>query len=595
MFKYLYLIIILISNQVFSNSIKIEYSLSTANPSNHIFTVELEFSGINENYIDFILPVWRPGRYLIFDFSSGVIRFNATGPKLENLKWKKTDKSTWRVDTKSINRVKISYDVYANEFLLRTRGLDENHGFIDGTSVFMYIEKYRKLPLTLAVKPYNDWHVTTGLENAENDKFKFTAPDYDYFADCPLEIGTQEDIEFEVEGKKHIISIFGKPDFSKDSLINDLTTIIKKEYEFWNVIPYKKYVFFIHCVPDGGGGTEHINSSVNDITPNVFKNEKSYKGFLRLIAHEFFHTWNVKQLRPKGLTPYDFTKENYTEELWIAEGSTSYYDGLIVLRCGLDCVDNFFLELGNAIESDRGKNGNKIQSLAESSFDAWVKFWKNSYVIRNEFETSYYGKGADVSMLLDLEIRQRTKNNKSLDDVFRKMYSEYPLGHGYTTEDFKNACIEISGTDFKQFFDDFVYGVKPLDWEKDLSFAGLEVIKNDTASKPPVLGLTVTSTEGRIYVTGVEEGSCAEDAGLQNGDEIIAQDKMKLSYDDFKTKLDSIKTGDAIKLTIFRGKQVEDITLNYENKKSPGISIKKIENPTELQKNIFEGWLETKW
>ncbi|MFI5144485.1 MAG: M61 family metallopeptidase [Ignavibacteria bacterium] len=595
MLKYFYLILILISNQVLSKNLIIEYTLSTPNPANHIFTVELEYSGIKENYIDFKLPVWRPGRYVIFDFSSGIIRFNATGPKSENLKWKKIDKSTWRVITKSINSIKISYDVYSNEFSLRTRGLDEEHGFIDGTAVFMYCQKFRSLPLTLTVNPYNDWHVTTGLENVPGDNFKFSAPDYDYFSDCPIEIGTQEDIEFEVEGKKHVISISGKPSFSKDTLINDLSTIIKKEYEFWNTVPYSKYVFFIHCNQEGGGGTEHINSSVNDITPRVFKNEKSYKGFLRLISHEFFHTWNVKQLRPKGLTPYDFEKENYTEELWIAEGSTSYYDGLIVLRCGMDSVSNFLNDLCDEIDDERNTPGNNFQSLAESSYDAWVKFWKNSYAVKNEFETSYYGKGADVSLLLDLEIRQRTRNKYSLDDVFRRMYSEHPLGNGYTNSDFMNTCNDISGTDFKQYFVDFVYGVKPLDWEIELSYAGLELIKNDTASKPPVLGITLSSSDGRVFISGVEGNSSAEDAGFQGGDEIIAVDKSKLSYNEIKMKLDSIKSGDALKFTIFRVNQMMDLTLYLENKKLTGYSIKKTESPAALQKSIYESWLGNKW
>lgn len=593
MIKYFLLLTFTIT--VYSNNLYITYTLSVKDASLHLFNVNIECKNINAGHVDFKLPVWRPGRYMIFDFSSGVIRFSASGTDSEKLKWEKTDKSTWHVETKNISTITVSYDVYADEFNLRTRGLDEKHGFIDGTSVFMFPDKYEDLPVRLKVIPYKDWHVTTGLENVNGSGYEFDAPNYEYFADCPLELGTQEDIEFRLNDKKYIISIYGNPSINKDSLINDFTKIIDREIEFWGTIPYNKYIFIIHCNPSGGGGTEHINSSVNDISAEVFSDPKRYERLLGLISHEFFHTWNVKQLRPRGLTPYDFMKENYTEELWISEGSTSYYDELILLRCGLIGTEKYLNDLCSSIKTDRNTAGNKIQSLAESSFDAWVKFWKNNYAIKNEFETNYYSKGADVTLLLDLSIRQNTENKKCLDDVFRSMYEKFPLGKGFTNEDFMKECSSISKMNFKYFFEDFVYGVKPLEWEKILMYAGLEPYKTIPETQQVVPGFGIDSVNGKIYLSDIDTNSLALKEGLQKGDELIAIDGNRMNFNEMKDKINTIKEGDILNLNIFRSDRLMEFTLSFKIQKEPEYKIRKVENPTELQKKIYESWLGAQW
>jgi predicted metalloprotease with PDZ domain len=264
----------------------IEYTISMPEPSNHLFEVEIKLEGINENEnIELIMPAWRSGRYFIFDFSGGVQQFEAYDANAKSLLWHKTDKSTWRIENSS-NGVIIKYKVYADEFSQRTRGLDSSHAFINGTAVLMYCEKYRKYPVTLNVIPYGDWHITTGLENMDNPN-KFYAPNYDYLIDCPLEIGKQTDFNFDVEGKKHIISFFGESNFDKERLLKDFTKLIKENYRFWGSVPYNKYVFIVHCSPQSGGGTEHINSTVVGVRPEAFETEAGYTDFLRLISHEF--------------------------------------------------------------------------------------------------------------------------------------------------------------------------------------------------------------------------------------------------------------------------------------------------------------------
>ncbi|MCI0448964.1 MAG: PDZ domain-containing protein [Chlorobi bacterium] len=579
-----------------AQNVSVNYSLAMPKPSTHYFEVEIFFDGFakEDKSIDLTLPVWRPGRYLIFDFASGVQDFEVYSGSSNPLKWFKTDKSTWRVETNSSTKISVKYKVFANEFSLRTRGLDDNHGFVNGTSVFMYSEKYRKNPLTLKVMPYNGWHVTTGLDNTEDNLNEFTAPDYDYLADCPLEIGTQTDFDFDVEGRKHIISIYGEAKYDRQRLIDDFTKIIKKNYDFWGNVPYEKYVFIIHINPHTGGGTEHINSTVLAIRPQSFETEAGYAGILRLVSHEFFHTWNVKQLKPKGLTPYDYSKENYTSELWIAEGGTSYYDGLMLVRTGQMKAEDFYKEVARGVEDERRRPGNRIQSVAESSFDAWVKFWKRTPNAYNS-ESDYYGKGSYVCLVLDLEIRNASKNRHSLDDVFKAMYERFPLDvKGYTNEDFQKTSEEFAGVSLQQFFDDYVYGTKPIEWEKYLSYAGLK-LKSDDSTVVPVVGIKASRQGGKIIIDEIITSSSAENAGLMSGDEIIAYDGSRLSYEDMEKRIKVLKAGDKVKLTIFRADNLKEFTLILEEKKLANYYLWKTENPNALQKEIYEDWLEVRW
>lgn len=593
-------LIILLTGLIFkmnnAQTVRIHYTLAMPDPSTHYFEVEISFDGLSEsdNNFDLNLPVWRPGRYLIFDFASGVQEFTALSGSGESLKWDKTDKSTWRIQTGLNQNVKVKYKVFANEFSARTRGLDESHGFVNGTAVFMYSEKYRDNPLTLKVLPFGSWRVTTGLDNIENNPNEFSAPGYDYLADSPLEIGNQTDFDFIVDGRKHIISIYGDANYDRQRLINDFTKIIKKNYEFWGCVPYEKYVFIIHCTPQSGGGTEHINSTVVGVRPSAFDTEAGYESFLRLISHEFFHTWNVKQLKPKGLTPYDYSKENYTSELWIAEGGTSYYDGLMLVRTGQMSVEEFYKEICKGAEEERRRPGNKIQSVAESSFDAWVKFWKrtaNSY----DSESDYYAKGSYVSLILDLEIHNASKNKHSLDDVFKKMYVMFPLDKsGYTNDDFMKICEEFAGISLQKFYDNYVYGTKPIEWEKYLSYAGLE-LKSSQDTIVPIVGLKTSKKGDKIVVDEIIAGSSAQSAGLMPGDEIIAYNDERLGYEDMEQRIKELKAGDKVTLAVFRAEKLMEFTLFLQEKKMLSYNLDKVKKPSNLQKAIYEKWLEAKW
>jgi predicted metalloprotease with PDZ domain len=581
---------------MFSQTPSLQYKLSMPQPWTHLLEVELSVKNVPSSSasLDFQMPVWRTGRYVVFDFSGGVQEFSATDASGASLHWAKTDKSTWRVEKGRSATVSIRYKVYANEFELRTRGLNDEHAFVDGCAVFMFLEKYRSLPHTVTVVPYRDWHVTTGLEQAAGDRFTFKAKNLDELMDCPMEIGNQKDFEFIAEGKKHVLSIFGAGNYDSDKMVADLSKIVSLNKEFWGDLPYDRYVFFLHLGLQGGGGTEHLNSTIMQTGPFGFKNPNSYRGFLGLVSHEYFHTWNVKQLRPKGIAPYDYTKENYVYELWVAEGTTSYYGGLMLQRGGFSTPQAIYDWLAGTIQGERQRPGNKIQSVSESSFDAWVKFWKEHQQGYNS-ETDYYGKGSDVSLVLDLEIRQHSNNKYSLDDVMRTLYKRFPLGgRGYTVDDLRSVAEKLAGTDLKKFFDDYVTGTVPIDWERYLGYAGLTVQAKDSDRKIS-LGMMTADRENRTRVMGVTAGSPAYDAGLDIGDEVVALNGLRVRTSDLQDRLADYKPGEKVRLTVFRRDRIREFEITLRLQDVPAYKVAKVEHPTPLQKTIFESWLKATW
>ena len=573
----------------------VRYQLGMSRPHTHLFEVEITLDGLakNEKTIDFIMPVWRSGRYVLFDFAGGVQEFSAEANNAA-ITWRKIDKCTWRVENNGSTKVTVRYKVYANEFEQRTRGLNDRHGFVDASAVLMYVEKFRKLPLQLQVQPFGNWHVTTGLDTVAGQKNLFRAPNYDYLADCPLEIGTHKDFDFEAEGKPHRLMIYGEGNWDAPKMIEDLKKIVKACKEFWGELPYAHYTFMLHCTPAGGGGTEHINSTIMGTRPYIFREPASYRGFIGLAMHEFFHTWNVKQLRPAGITPYDFTKENYTEELWLAEGGTDYYTMVLNRRAGFNTVEQTLDALAAMIRNDKARPGRHIQSAAESSFDAWVKLWKSSPNAFNS-EVDYYEKGEQVTLLLDLEIRRRSENRASFDDALRALYKRFPLGKkGYTNADVQKISAELTQSNFAEFFADYIYGKKEIDFAKFLGYAGLEVVEKKHAHGAPDLGITVVPSGERSIIRRVTAGSAAQAAGLELDDELLALNGRRVRSNDLNDRLKDYKPGDRVKLTVFREEQLREFEVKLAPP-APDYQVLRVKEPNALQKKIYGSWLGAAW
>lgn len=573
----------------------VHYTLGMSRPSSHFFEVELRVTGLSagDKTLDVVMPAWRTGRYSIFDFAGGVTGVSAHDAAGGALSFEKADKQTWRVSKGRSTTVIVRYRVYADEFNMRTRGLNDEHAFVDPAAVFMYVPELAKRPLTLEVKPYGSWKVTTGLDAVAGKPNHFTAPDYQYFADCPIEVGSQKEYTFDVDGVPHVWMIAGEGVYDIEKLIEDTKKIVRANKAFWGRLPYERYIFMLHMSPTSGGGTEHINSTIMGARPFQLASPGGYRGFLGLVSHEFFHTWNVKQLRPAGITPYDFLKENYSRELWVAEGTTSYYTGIILLRAGLAKADEYIGRLGNEIKDERQRPGNRKQSVAESSFDAWVKYWKNTPQAYNE-ESDYYDQGSNVSLALDLEILRSSQGKAGLQDVLKAMFERFPVGKkGYTLADLQKVSEEKAGSGLDEFFAKFVTGTEPLPWEDLLEAAGLEV--KATAETKPVLGARLSERDGRVIVQGIVEGSAADLAGLSLNDEIVAFNGYRARSQELSARVGDMKPGEEMTLTVFRNEQLRTIAVRPAVPTVPNYSVKRVEQPTELQKKIYEKWLGVSW
>ncbi len=594
LFQFKQIILLLIVNVMYSQT-TINYKLSMPEPQSHIYEVEAQFDNLPKKLkeLNFSLPVWRSGRYVVFDFAGDLLTMSVSDSKGKLLKWEKTDKTSWSVELNSSTSINIKYKIFANEFNARTKGLNSDHGFVDPSAIFIYAEEYRSLPLTLIVAPFKNWHVTTGL--VEIEKNKFTAPNYDYFTDCPLEIGTQKDFTFMAEGKEHKISIFGEANYNFDTLKKDFSTLISYNKNFWGKLPYDNYTFMFHITPTAGGATEHINSTIlGERAANFAKRDIYISSVLGTVSHEYFHTWNVKQLRPKGIAPYDFLKENYTKELWISEGTTSYYDDLILVRTKFKTAKSYTDDIATKVRNDRRRPGNLNQSLSESSFDAWIKFWKSSFHSYN-FQSDYYEKGANVSLLLDLEIRKITNNSHSLDNVMKSMFEKFPLEKGgFTVDDFQKNIENLTDHSFILFFENYIHGTKPLPWEEILNNVGLVISVKDSL-KEIDLGFTVVDQNGKAIVRNVIINSSAMSAGLDIQDEVIALNGQRVNAKEIIEKITSMNPLTTIKITVFREDKIKEISFQPNYQTTPTYVVAKVKAPTSLQQKTYESWLNTTW
>ena len=362
-------------------SAQIDYTLKMSNPQSHYFEVEMTIKNIKEKEIEVKMPVWAPGSYLVRDFSKNVNLVKAFDEKGNTLMVEKTKKNAWKVKNGTAKNIRVQYEVYAFELTVRTSFLDLTHGFVSGTGVFMYSEKYRNQSGKLTIVPHPTFStITTSLEQkgegvASDGAQTFVYADYDELADCPIEIGNQKVFEFSTSGCKHTVAMYGEANYNVDQLKKDMAKIVDASTAIFGENPNKNYVFIIHNVTDGQGGLEHKNSTTLSVNRFTYSPDK-YVRFLTLVAHEYFHLWNVKRIRAKELGPFNYDEEVYTPLLYVMEGFTSYYEDLIVYKAGFIDENSYLGTIQAAVNHVEGSVGSKVQPLSHASFDAWIKAYK---------------------------------------------------------------------------------------------------------------------------------------------------------------------------------------------------------------------------
>ena len=563
-------------------SAPIHYQVKLHDPHAHIFEVTCQVAKPNPEGQSFVLPAWIPGSYLIREFAKNIVSFKAENEQ-GTLKHHKIDKDTYAVEAAS-GPLTVTLQYYAWDLSVRSAHFDGTHAFFNGTSLFLRPEGHEAETMTVELiarddAPYSDWKVATSLQKQETNNNGFgtyRADDYDDLVDHPVEIGTFDRVEFDACGIPHDAVFSGRHDGDLDRIKKDLKTICEYQLQFFGEpMPIDRYTFMTQLTGDGYGGLEHKYSTAlmakrNDL-PNRNETEISdgYRQYLGLCSHEYFHTWNVKRIKPRVFTPYNYNKESHTTLLWAFEGITSYYDDLFLARTGLISPESYLELLGKSITRVLRSKGRKTQTLEESSFDTWTKFYRQDENAPNAI-TSYYTQGALAALGLDLTIRARTDHEQSLDDVMRGLWKHYGSKNIGVDEDGLERFTKVAtGLSLESYFeqvlrthDDLNIGellrevgvsfhLRPSEGPQDLGGKKGKKTLEEMQNKGQ-LGVRSKNQNGGIAITHAFKDEGAMLAGLSAGDLIIAVDGLKMTTASLNKHLEHKKPGDTIEVHAFR-------------------------------------------
>ncbi len=579
-----------------SNKCQIKYTISMEAPHTHIFNVNIEVDGHDGNHIDFKMPVWTPGSYLVREFSKNVITASASN-KSGELEVKKISKNTWRVSLPNTSKFEFKYNVYAYEKTVRTSYLDGEQAMINGASVFMVPDGYENQHLELTVEPYHKWQrITTTLESYKGSYDKFVALNFDDLIDCPIEVGNHQIHSFEAGGATHEYAITSTGNVDVPTLLDDSKKIVDEIHAmFGDTPPYEHYVFFLHLTSGGFGGLEHCRSCSMIYDRNGFKDRKKYVRLLSLVSHEFFHTWNIKRIRPEELGPFDYYNEVYTNLLWIAEGVTSYYDNLFLPRCGVSTIKEYFETICDDIKRYEGIPGKDVMTVEESSFDAWVKLYRPN---ENSVNTSisYYLKGGLIIMALDLTIRDLTDGEKSMDDVYRTLWSKFKDdGKGIDDATFKSVCEDVAGKSLSEIWN-YLSTTAPLHIGPYFEPFGVELKSEHSKPDQEKSGwFGVNIKKNTTQISTILSTGSGYSSGLYVNDEILAINGNRVSSDNVKDRMANVSINEPADFLISRDGLIKTISVTPGSLPFDKYSIEKVEHPTLRQKQLFHGWLKQDW
>lgn len=571
----------------------IHFQVAMSNPQTHLFEVTLRVVNYPLTTLDLKMPVWTPGSYLVREYSRHLQDFAATSTsESKYLPWRKISKNHWQVENNDVSDITVIYRIYANDLTVRTNHLDVTHGYFNGAALFFRLPGFEKLPIHVTVvPPASEWIVTTPLPSVLGSDNTFLAVDFDALVDSPFEIGTHELHHFEVLGKPHELAIWGQGNYRAEKIIADIQKVVEVEAKIFGGLPYDRYVFMLYLLTQGYGGLEHKNSTALIYQRFGFRDRDKYERFIQLVAHEFFHLWNVKRIRPQALEVFDYDNENYTASLWFCEGTTSFYDLLIPFRAGIYDTKAFLNHWSKEITRYLTTPGRKVQPLGESSFDAWIKLYRPDANSSN-CQISYYLKGEMVTLLLDLLIRSRHANKRSFDDVMQKMWEKFGKEEiGYTPEQLQEIIESVAEVNLSEFFQRYLNTTEELPFNDYLEPFGLQLVAELDAE--PFLGVKVSTENGRDIIKTVESSSPAQFAGIDTGDELLAINGIKVTATSLSDRLKDYQAGDTIQLTVFHQDTLVTYPITLDKPRPSKYQLKRLENPTLIQQNNFAGWLNS--
>lgn len=596
----------------------IHYRIVPVDPAAHLFEVNCRIMEPDKNGQIISLPAWIPGSYMIRDFAKNILYIKAETVG-RSLAVEKIDKDTWKLEPVNAE-IELTYRVYAWDLSVRAAHLDITHGFFNGSSVYVCVRGHESAPCEVEIQAplgeaYSDWRVATALPRITAEPYGFglyRAENYDELIDHPVEMGRFDLVTFEACGVTHAVAVTGGKHNDLQRLCADLKKICEYQIRFFGEpAPFEYYVFLVMLVPDGYGGLEHRASCSLVCARNGLPREQDieinddYRDFLSLCSHEYFHAWNVKRIKPAVFTPYDLTKENYTRLLWVFEGFTSYYEDLMLLRCGLISVEHFLELLAQKITALLRSKGRALQTVTESSFDAWTKFYKQDENAPNAI-VSYYVKGALIALCLDLELRDLSRGEESLDDVMHLLWERYgKTGIGVPEQGVEKLLDEATDRKLTSLYQKMLYTTEELPLQAALQKAGIILQVRAAAHQKDRGGKPVTSAEPRVSLaarfvdengfvklTHIINQGAAHKAGLATGDVIVAVDGLKVSAQNLEDGLSRYPVGQRLEVHAFRRDELKTFWLELIPPEKDTAVLFLADEKNESVLKLREAWLK---
>lgn len=620
----------------------VDYSVDLSDAKNHYMTITATMRpqhGSPESEI--MMAVWTPGSYLVREYARNIDSMQVTDPQGEPLEYDKVKKNRWRIKHGDKREFVVKYRLYANEMSVRTNWVGMQYAMINGAPTFITLDDHLDRPHQVSLQLPDNWSRSASALKSAGQDHQYRADNFDELVDSPIVAGNVSVYPFEASGVEHQLVNIGESGYwDGKKAAQDLKQMVEEHHRMWGTVPYDRYLF-LNMISESGGGLEHNNSTLIMTSRWAFRSESRYESWLSLASHEFFHTWNVRRLRPKTLVRYDYENEIYTRSLWIAEGITSYYQDLALVRAGLIDRNAYLKRLSGDVESVQRTEGRKKQSLADSSFDTWIKFYRPDENSSNT-RISYYSKGAVAAFLLDVRIRKLTDGQRSLDDVMRLMFQRYS-GSGFTPEEFRSVASEVAGQDLSDWFRQAIDSTEELDFS-DLEFVGVQVPKATREAAPaipdpdqdqtgetdadqqgdgqadesndeqqdevaddgekedqddkedeqakdqdPWIGLSAAG-DGRVMVSSVKPDSPAYNAGFNTDDEVIAINGFRVSRS-VDSRLSQYEVGDTIDILISRRGKLMTLPVTIAAEVRENWRLNFVKKPDEDQKSQLDLWL----
>jgi predicted metalloprotease with PDZ domain len=575
-----------------SGEFRVDYTVEVANTNAHLFHVTADVKNVRGEQLDLALPAWTPGWYTVENYAKNILRMKFTDGGGHELPHQMTRKQTWRVTTNGAREIKIDFDYFANVLALNQAKVTNDYAFFTGTELFLEPVGHRASPSSVRFKVPTGWQVMSALK-ATAEPFVFAAPDYDTLVDSPTELGRFDVTRFEVEGKPHYFVSTPAGAFSEEKrarLAVMLAKIVEAERAVFNDLPYEKYVYFYFFAPaesNASGGLEHNNSHV--VVGGRSRNPEP-EGLTGIAAHEFFHLWNVKRLRPAEMWPYDYSRDQETPSLWVSEGFTNYYGELARYRAGLRSREDFLQVVAGAVGGVESNDARAFISPSDASTSTWL-----CYDTSCAFQISYYTQGQNLGALLDLSIRHDSNGAHDLDEVMRALYNErYKRNRGFTPEDFIGEVSRLAGHDYHDFFRRYVTGTEVPNYDEIFGYAGYRLEK--VTRKFPTLGVNFSQTEQGLVVNNLAPDGPAARAGLMEGDVLLKIDDTSLRATPgggvSLANLLQGKIDQTVKLTVKRGNDEKTLEAKVGSRETSDYKLTEVANATPEQLKVREGWLK---